>query len=200
MQALPLTIRSAEGVLMTTPRVVQILFDTHCTSLDNEANLASGHEDSDLSPRGERQAAALGARRRDSGVEVVYTSDLRRAWRTAEIAFSGTGIAIVRDGRLRECDYGALTRHPMHVLAAYRERAVVEPFPGGESYTQATARVALWLDELRAGDLRRVLVVAHRATHYALDHLLLGVPLKEAVAKPLQWHPGWAYEARALER
>jgi broad specificity phosphatase PhoE len=80
-----------------------IVFEAHSTSIDNEADVASGHEDVELSPRGESQAAALGARRRNSGVEVVYTSDLRRAWRTAEIAFRGTGIAIVHDRRLREC-------------------------------------------------------------------------------------------------
>jgi broad specificity phosphatase PhoE len=180
---------------MPSGRVLQIIFETHSTSIDNEAGVASGHEDIDLSPRGESQAVSLGLRRQESGVEVVYASDLRRSWRTAEIAFEGTGIPIVRDPRLRECDYGELTRRPMLEVATCRQRAVFEPFPGGESYTQSTARVALWLDDLRTRDLRRVLVVGHRATQYALEHLLLGVPLEEAVMKPLRWQPGWVYEA-----
>ena len=173
---------------------LEIIFETHSTSLDNEAGRASGHLDVDLSPRGEREAAALGARRRADGIDIVYASDLRRSWRTAEIALGGAGVDIVRDARLRECDYGELTGHPVQEIAVVRERVVFEPFPGGESYAQAVARVAPWLDELRARELRRVLVIGHRATHYALEHLLLGVPLEEAVRQPLRWQPGWIYE------
>jgi broad specificity phosphatase PhoE len=171
-----------------------IIFETHSTSIDNEAQVASGHDDVDLSLRGEQQAQALGARWRTGDIDVVYASDLRRSWRTAEIAFSGTAIPIVRDRRLRECDYGEMTRRPMQEIAAQRERAVLEPFAGGESYQQATVRVAAWLEEQRGRDLRRVLVIGHRATQFALEHLLLGVPLQAAVTKPLHWQPGWVYE------
>jgi broad specificity phosphatase PhoE len=176
---------------------MQIVFETHSTSVDNEAGLASGHFDVDLSPRGEREAEALGIRRRSDGIEVVYASDLRRSWRTAAIALGATGITIAQDPRLRECDYGRLTRHPVEEIETLRGRAVLEPFPGGESYTQSTARVALWLDDLQSQHLRRVLVIGHRATLYALEHLLFGVPLEKAVATPLHWQPGWEYEVAA---
>jgi len=171
-----------------------IVFETHSTSFDNEAQVASGHRDVDLSPRGEIEAASLGVRRANDGIDVVYVSDLRRSWRTAEIAFKRTEIPIIHDSRLRECDYGALTGHPMQEVAAVRRRAVFEPFPDGESYTQATIRVTDWLDDVRRQDLRRILVIGHRATHYALEHLMLGIPLEKAISKPLQWRPGWIYE------
>ena len=172
---------------------LEIIFETHSTSLDNEAGLASGHFDVDLSARGERQAVALGTRRRNDAIDVVYTSDLRRAWRTAEIAFGTTAVRIVRDQRLRECDYGELTRAPIAEIAAFRERAVSKPFPGGESYAQVVARITPWFAEIRSRHARRVLVIGHRATQYALEHLLLGIPLIEAVRRPLSWQPGWIY-------
>ena len=53
-----------------------IVFETHSTSLHNEAGVASGRLDVDLSPRGEREAAELGTRHRDGGVDIVYASDL----------------------------------------------------------------------------------------------------------------------------
>jgi 2,3-bisphosphoglycerate-dependent phosphoglycerate mutase len=181
-----------------------ILFETHSTSVDNEAQVASGHRDVDLSPRGEMQAASLGQRRTNDGIEVVYVSDLRRSWRTAEIAFQHTHLAIVRDSRLRECDYGALTGHPVDEIAAARPGAVFSPFPGGESYADATRRVAQWLDEVRHERFTRILVIGHRATHYALEHLIQDVPLEIVVSVPLQWRPGWTYElhhdARRPER
>jgi 2,3-bisphosphoglycerate-dependent phosphoglycerate mutase len=171
-----------------------IVFETHSTSLDNEAQVASGHRDVDLSRRGEMQAASLGMRRANDGIDVVYVSDLRRSWRTAEIAFKGTNIPIVRDSRLRECDYGTLTGYPTRKVVAVRPSAVFEPFPDGESYRQATLRVARWLDDIRRQNLKRILVIGHRATHYALEHLILGIPLEKAISNPLQWRPGWIYE------
>jgi broad specificity phosphatase PhoE len=173
---------------------MEIVFETHSTSLDNEAGVASGHSDVDLSPRGEREAAALGARRCRDGIEMVYASDLRRSWRTAEIAFGMSSIAIVRDSRLRECDYGQLTGRPVHEIDVLRERAVAEPFPGGESYRQVVSRVMSWLEEMRSTNVRRLLIVGHRATYYSLEHLLLGTPVVEAVCKPFIWRPGWVYK------
>jgi broad specificity phosphatase PhoE len=171
-----------------------IVFETHSTSLDNEAGLASGHTDTDLSPRGERQAIELGERRRDDRFDVVYASDLRRSWRTAEVAFATSSIAVVRDARLRECDYGLLSRRPVTEIDALREKAVNDPFPGGESYAQVMVRVAAWLEDTRSRGLQQVLVIGHRATHYSLEHLVHGVPLVEAVRRSFRWQPGWVYE------
>src|SRR5574338_203548 len=91
---------------------MRLIFETHATSLDNEAGLASGWFDVDLSSLGERQARELGQRRREDRVEAVYSSDLTRAARTASTAFGGRGVPINREAQLRECDYGSLTRRP----------------------------------------------------------------------------------------
>ena len=171
----------------------RVIFETHATSYDNEAGLASGHYDVDLSPLGERQAAALGTRYAVDLPSMVVASDLRRSWRTAEIAF-GTRVAVMRDARLRECDYGTLARRPTREIDRRRAAAVDTPFPGGESYAQTTARVASWLGDLTAAwPGGWVLVIGHRATHYALDHLLGGVPLSQAVSVNFEWQPGWTY-------
>ena len=175
---------------------MRLIFETHATSMDNEAGLASGHYDVELSPAGERQARELGARHAAHLPARVWTSDLRRAWRTAEIAF-GDRVALVRDARLRECDYGRLTRAPVHLIEARRPDAIRQPFPGGESYADVAARVASWLEDLRREPPGGwVLVIGHRATHYALDHLLHGVALADVVGAPFVWQPGWAYELR----
>jgi len=177
---------------------VVLVFEAHATSLDNEAGLASGWFDVALSPTGEEQARALGARRLHDEFAVMFCSDLARAYRTAEIAFGDRQVPIVRDARLRECDYGAFTRQPTLEVEASRAAHLTAPFPDGESYEQVVQRVASWLEQVvRAYAGQTVLVIGHRATFHALEHLINGVPLREAIGSPWQWQPGWMYRVTA---
>jgi 2,3-bisphosphoglycerate-dependent phosphoglycerate mutase len=172
-----------------------IVFETHATSVDNDAGVASGWFDVELSPLGEAQARELGARRRTDALAAVHCSDLLRATRTATIAFGDRDLPIVVDARLRECDYGELTRRPAASLDP-RERWLETAFPGGESLTQAVARVARWLEDARAAHAgHTIVVIGHRATGYAFEHLLRGVPLRDAVPAKWVWQPGWTYQA-----
>ena len=171
-----------------------LVFETHATSLDNEAGRASGWFDVALSPAGEQQARTLGARRRDDHLAVVFCSDLARSFRTAEIAFGDRALPIVRDARLRECNYGGLTRQPTSEVEQRRLQHLVDPFPNGESYQQVVERVSEWLNEaIRPLSAGTVLVIGHRATFYALEHLLNGVTLHDAITAPWTWQPGWTY-------
>ena len=97
--------------------------------------------------------------------------------------------------RLRECDYGRLTRLPFfREIEDQRAARITTPFPEGESYQQVAWRVATWLDEVARDYARRtVLVVGHRATFYALEHLVNGVPLHDAVLRAWLWQPGWVF-------
>jgi len=171
---------------------VTVVFETHSTSEDNEAGIATGWLPGRLSPLGREQARELGERRRDDGLCVVITSDLRRAVETAEIAFEGSALPVVRDERLRECDYGELngTAEPLGDRAAY----VDVPYPGGESWRQAVERVAGFLEELRrARGGERVLVIGHSATRHAIEVTANGRPLEEVMTDPFVWQPGWEY-------
>ncbi len=177
---------------------LKLVFETHATSLDNEAGLASGWFDVALSTTGEEQARMLGARRRDDQLAVVFCSDLSRSFRTAEIAFGDRLLPIIRDARIRECDYGDLTRRPTSEIEHRRLLHLVDPFPNGESYQQVVDRVSGWLSEaMQHFDAGTVLLIGHRATFYALQHLLTRVTLHEAVTSPWTWQPGWTYHLRS---
>ena len=84
---------------------VAIVLETHSVSTDNELGIATGWLNGRLSERGRRLAQELGERRRTDDIAAVFTSDLRRAVETAEIAFGGFGLSINRDPRLRECNF-----------------------------------------------------------------------------------------------
>lgn len=166
-------------------------FETHSTSLDNEAGLASGHYDVDLSPAGERQARELGGRYASIPLGLVLCSDLRRSWRTAAIAFEGTNLPIVRDRRLRECAYGEMDRAPARLVEQERLRRIEVPFPGGQSYRETSEALRQCLAD--HGGETPLLIVGHRATWFALEHLLNGRELGEVIGAPWQWQPGWIY-------
>ena len=171
---------------------VTLVYETHATTEDNEAGIATGWLPGRLSAIGREQARALGERRRDDGIAVVYTSDLRRAVETAEIAFTGSDLPVVVDARLRECNYGELAGTPDPI--ENRAARVDNPYPGGESWRQAVERVVGFLDNVRCElDGQRVLVIGHSATRLALEVVTTGAGLVEVMAEPFVWQPGWEY-------
>lgn len=173
---------------------IEIVFETHSWSQDNERGIASGWLPGRLSARGRQLAVELGERRRNDGIRAVFTSDLGRAAETAALAFEGTDIPVLHDWRLRECDYGDGNGMPAAELHQNMLQYLDCPYPGGESWRQAVHRVGRFLADLplRWAD-RRVLVIGHVATRWALDHLIDGKPLEDLVGADFGWREGWEY-------
>ncbi|WP_049167431.1 phosphoglyceromutase [Corynebacterium propinquum] len=85
----------------------------HGQSTWNESNQFTGWVDVDLTARGENEARRAGELIATAGLkpEIVYTSLLRRAIRSANIALSAANrhwIPVVRNWRINERHYGAL--------------------------------------------------------------------------------------------
>ena len=172
----------------------EIVFETHAISTDNEAGIATGWLEGQLSEEGRRLARRLGERRLGEWIDTVYTSDLGRAIETAELAFGDSGIPIRLDARLRECNYGSLSG-PVFEVVRERIKRIDEPFPGGESYRQTVERMRSFLGDIAIEHgSGRIVVIGHSATRWALDHLLKGVSLAVLVGTPFEWQEGWLYE------
>ncbi len=173
---------------------VELVYETHAITTDNEAGIATGWLPGVLSAAGQDSARELGVRRRNDGIETVYVSDLARAVQTARIAFAGSPLPVIEDPRLRECNYGRLNGMPRQRLDEERARHLDEPWPEGESYRDVVARTASFLEDLATtADGRRVLVIAHSANHWALEHLLGGADLDEHISAGMTWQPGWEF-------
>ena len=175
--------------------MVTIWFEPHSTTTDNEAKLASGWNDVDLSETGMEQTIEPVQRSAERGIEVIFSSDLQRAVKTATPTATKMKIPIYIDKRLRECDYGELTQQPKQVVEKQKANRIDEPFPGGESYESCMARMGEFLSWLKKDfDGKTVMVVGHRATQYGLEHHIKGVKIKDAVTAPWAYQPGWRYE------
>jgi broad specificity phosphatase PhoE len=168
---------------------VEIIFEFHSTSTDNEAGVASGWSDPPLSEAGRERSKELGERWRGERIDAVFCSDLRRAVETAELAF-GERVPVHPDRRLREYDYGAMTRSPVEQIHTERAARADIPFPEGESLRDVAKRVRDFLDDLaRDWDGQRVVLIGHGATKLALDHLLGGMTLTDAAGQVFTWQP-----------
>jgi broad specificity phosphatase PhoE len=173
---------------------VEILYETHALTTDNEAGIATGWLPGELSPKGREFAKRLGERHRTGDIAAVFVSDLARAVQTAEIAFGDRGIPIHPDARLRECNYGTRNGMPVTQLAAERSQHIDRPYPEGQSYRQVVAQVRGFLRDLAADrDGHTVVVIGHSATKWALDCLLNGETLEDLVDAPFGWKEGWRY-------
>jgi alpha-ribazole phosphatase/probable phosphoglycerate mutase len=173
--------------------MIEIVFESHATTYDNEKKLGSGHYDVDLSEAGVQQAKQLGERRNGEHFDVIFCSDLQRARKTAELAF-GDKFPIIQDERLRECDYGSYEHKPSAQIEAERVQRITQPFPDGESYQQRAEYMKSFLAELAATyQGKRVLIIGHRATQYGLERWIIGKSLEEIVTAPWHWQPGWTY-------
>lgn len=173
--------------------MITIIFEAHSTSLDNEAGLASGHNDVELSELGRKQSKELGERYADQEFDAIYCSDLRRSYETARLAFSEK-YAIIQDARLRECDYGDLTQKLSAIVNPEKANRISDPFPNGESFEQCSSRVADCLKEIaKKYDGGTIMIIGHRATQYGLEHIINHISIYDAVTAPWQWQPGWKY-------
>jgi len=173
---------------------IEIVFETHSTTEDSEKGVATGWLPGCLSDTGRANAAALGRRRHDDGLAAIFVSDLKRAVQTVEVAFAGTDVPVLKDWRLRECDYGQL--NGAAALEVHRDRRgyLNLPYPGGESWQQATERVGRFLSDLPVRwEGQRILVVGHTATRLGLQRFLGGEDLEDLVTADFVWQEGWEY-------
>ncbi len=172
---------------------MKIYFAAHATTKDNEAKVASGWSDAGLSDLGHKQAKELGEIFKDTPLDLVCCSDLRRAIDTVQIAFENK-YPVIADKRLRELNYGDANGQPSAIVEPMKMSHIKEPFPGGESYEQAVVRVQGFYNEIKEKyPDKTILVVGHRATQYGLD-VLAGKTLEGLLSVPFKWQPYWEYQ------
>lgn len=140
----------------------------HGVTGHNKNGFWQGQRDVPLAPEGVEQARRLALRLERLGLTwtALYTSDLSRAVRTAEILGERLGLVPQRDRRLREVCVGELSglsrEQVRQRYAEYVARSQSDPwhtrFPGGETLAELSERVWSFLRELGDG---RYLVVSH---------------------------------------
>ena len=174
--------------------------DAAHASGSDRITLAARDVDIPLSPRGEDQAAALGAwfanLTDDERPDVLLASPYLRARQTAEIfrdgAYADEEPSICADERLREKEFGILDGLTTSGVASIEPdqaefRRILGKFyhrpPGGESWCDVIFRLRSVMDMIAlhyAG--RRVMIVAHQVVVLCLRYVIENLSEEEILA------------------
>ena len=150
--------------------MTKLLLVRHGESEFNHAGRFAGFSDVDLTDTGRWQVERLRERIAEEKIDAVYSSDLKRAVRTAEIAMEGRGIPITTCAEVREINYGEVDGLPFsEIKARYPDLAkqlstseLELAFPGGETFADFVQRVSTFEERLaKHGQAETVLLVAH---------------------------------------
>ena len=166
---------------------MRILLARHGETPWNAEGRYQGQEDIPLSPVGEAQARALGARLADVRIDRAVASPLSRARTTAEYALGDARReALALDPGLMEIAHGTwegllaseIRDRDGERLRLWREAPDTVLMPGGESLQMVFDRA--WPAFAKAaeglGDDDTLLVVAHDAVNRVLLCHILGIP------------------------
>ena len=168
------------------PEPTRVIVVRHGETEWNRAKIYQGQMDSPLSDLGVKQAEAVAHALADEAIDVIYASDMGRAFTTAEIISLPHKLEVVPDIRLRERHLGVFQGlHKDQMQAQYAEQVIKyrsgDPdhvIPGGESSRQRYDRSTACLQELterHAGG--RILIVTHGGVVRGFLEMVLRLPM-----------------------
>jgi alpha-ribazole phosphatase len=146
-----------------------------------------GQTDVALSERGVEQARRLAEKLTSVRLDAVYSSDLRRAYRTAEIIAEHNQVSAQPSVTWREIDMGAWEGRTLSTLndetperfaSLFDDPASFE-YPDGESFADFTTRIQGALDQLlQTHPNGEIALVAHGGVCRAIIGGVLGMPMR----------------------
>ena len=174
---------------------VKIIYFVHGTTTDNIEHKATGWKSGELSEKGKKQITDLKNQINLDEIDLVISSDLKRAIDSAEYIFKETK-EILHDKRIRECNYGDLNGKD-NSLVKYEEH-INNKFPNGESLRDVEKRLRDFCNYLLENyNGKTIAIVAHKAPQLALDVITKNITWKQAISqdwrKTKNWQPGWTY-------
>ncbi len=167
----------------------EILFLRHGESLGNSLKIMAGQVDVDLSERGWQQAEAAAEFLAGQGIEVIYSSDLKRAYNTASAVAEKIGLPIIKSEKLREVFLGDFEGVKMEKLAVEYGESFgrywttdfgIYSFPNGETTLEAGERFYREVERIANAEIgKRILVAAHAGVIRSFWGIMKNIPRAE---------------------
>jgi len=185
----------------------KIILVRHGETVWNNERRSQGFSDIPLSPVGEEQAKDLAKALRKKRIDAVYSSDLIRSKKTADIIAAPHKIMAKMDVRLRELNQGELegqkletmlSEHP-DLLKQWMDSPADVTMPGGESLTSLQARCWRAVEDIVGKHTdQTVVVVAHNLANLSIICRAIGLDLNRfrslkmnnASISVIEFHPG----------
>ncbi|MBO5327068.1 MAG: histidine phosphatase family protein [Clostridia bacterium] len=171
--------------------MTKIILIRHGESEANQLSTLAGFSDYQLTDLGLKQAQLTAEHLKNEKIDVIYSSDLRRAMRTAIPHAEQRGLSVITCPELRETFCGDWEGG---VLADLRAKYPVEyarmretldfTYPGGENWWDSGVRFyKKALEIAKENPDRTVLIVAHGGVIRVFWSLVCGTPKEQAAQK-----------------
>ncbi len=153
--------------------MTNLILIRHGESEANRMGVFAGHIDPDLQGRGVKQAELTAEYIAGNySVDKVYSSDLKRAYRTAKSLADKLGLEIIPDVRLREIDGGKWENVKFEdIVKLYPEEFGMwindignAACPDGESVAELGERIMEVLEEIAVNNVGKTVAIATHAT------------------------------------
>lgn len=166
----------------------------HGETTSNAENRFSGHQDVELTDKGVWQAEQLASRLKSESIDIAYSSNLKRAIHTAEIALQHHDISLNIEPLFKELSFGHWEGLRFEDLSVQSEERSMEwwnypdvPIPGGESTSLLQKRVKRGLEQLiekhDEEDRKKTIAIF---CHGGVSRIIIGVALNIPLDKI--WH------------
>ncbi len=173
--------------------VTRIIAVRHGETAWNVDTRIQGQLDIGLNDKGRWQAQRVGRALAGEPVTAVYSSDLLRAWHTAERIAQAAGVGVQPEPALRERHFGLFegftfqeieAQWPDHAQHWRRRLPEWAPPEGGESLLALRARVGEAVERIAARHLGELVVLV---AHGGVLDTLYRLATRQAVDAPRAW-------------
>ena len=129
-----------------------------------------GHGNSDLTPKGIEQAELLADSMTKYPIDYIYSSDLGRAYQTAEIIRNKLNIEVEKTEALREMNFGTwegriikdIIEEDPELYKMWRNEPHIAKIPQGETLSQIKERTDAFIKEINEKyDGKHIVLVTH---------------------------------------
>jgi len=160
----------------------------HAEAEGNINRLFHGWTDSEITPKGHKQAEKIAQRLKDVHIDVIYSSSLKRALQTAEYIAKVKNLPIIRTDKLKEINGGDWEGECWEDLAekwpecynTWEYKPHEHKMPNGESMVEFQKRI---IDELmyiiRNNEGKNICIVTHGTAIKAVMCHFRSCPLEE---------------------
>ena len=176
----------------TSEKITKIYFVRHGQSLGNAERIYLGHTDWDLSELGKEQAQYTATALKDEKIDVIYSSDLLRAFNTAVPHAKMRNMTVIPSKNLREVYVGEWEgRKVDEIMVEYQQEFCVEwrehfgtfRCPGGESVPEVAERIYNEVKRIAEKHMgETILITSHAAAIRAFWGKISGIKPEDLAA------------------
>lgn len=158
---------------------MEIYIIRHGETVWNTERRLQGRTDIELNEKGIQLAEVTAEQLKTIPFDKIYCSPLKRAYHTARILASDRDIPVIKNDLIKEMSFGEwegvkdkeLIESGSKFRYFFKEPALYEPAPSGESFEQICRRAAEFMTsviEPEASSCNRIMIVAHGAINKAM--------------------------------